>query len=132
MGCSCQDKTLLHLIRDLFLFPQDEGFEDSSVRRLRLLFNELTDPVPPSLDLAEQRVFYALADLYPAAFYRYKSDGMNLLEGEMAFIGEDTRVSKSMRRIELADESKAIPCMKGAAFFLYKEKERALDRDETV
>jgi len=57
---------------------------------------------------------------------------MNLLEGEMAFIGEDTRVSKSTRRIELADESKAISCAKGATFFFQKEKQRAYHREKTV
>jgi hypothetical protein len=57
---------------------------------------------------------------------------MNLLEGEMALIGEDTRVSKSMGRIELADESKAIPCAERAAFFFQKEKQRALGREKAV
>jgi hypothetical protein len=51
---------------------------------------------------------------------------VNLFKGEMTFIRKGAGVTKSARGIEPADESKTIPCMKGSAFLLQEEKERAL------
>ena len=132
MGCSCSDKVFLDILRDVSLLPQHEGLKDPGARRLRLSLYELTDPIPPSLDLKEQGVFKSLTDLHPSVSYGQKADGVNPFKGEMAFVGEDARVSKSPGGIEPADKSKTVPCMERTPLFLQKEKERPLGWKMTV
>ena len=57
---------------------------------------------------------------------------MDLFQGEMAFVGKPSRVSKSPGRIEPAEEAKTIAHMKGPGLFLQKEKQMAFDREMTA
>jgi hypothetical protein len=57
---------------------------------------------------------------------------MDPFKGEMAFVGEDPRVSKSSRGIEPADESKTVAFVKRPPLLLQEEKEGATHRKMAV
>src|SRR4030042_6544038 len=103
MGRSREDKSFLHLFGDVPLLSQYKGFENSRVRKLGLLLQEMTDMISPTFDLKEHRVFKSLTDFNPTVLYRQKSDGVNLLKGEMTLVREYPRVSKSVGGMKPAD-----------------------------
>src|SRR4030067_2426223 len=92
----------------------------------------MTEVIPPFLDSQKYGIFKALAHLDPHLLIGHESDGMNSFKGEAPFVGEDTRIMKSMRALEPAEKPEAVPHMEGPPLPLYKKEEMAFHRGVTV
>jgi hypothetical protein len=83
-------------------------------------------------DQVKERVLRAFSDFDPGGLPAQKSNGVNSFKRKIAFVGESARIVKSMRAVEFAPESKAIPHLEGSVLPLHKDQEPTFDREMLV
>lgn len=126
------DEKFFHLLRNISLFTQNQGLKDGGRGWPSLFLQEVTDMIPPGLDPQEDGIFKSLADFHPHLLLGEETDHMDSFKGEIAFIGEDARVMKSMGAIEFTEKPETISKMKGPVLLFSKKEETAFHRNVTV
>jgi len=118
---------LFDLLRNVSLLAQHEGFQNAGGGMARPLLKKPADLIPPAFHLEQERVSEPFADLHTGRFLEGESNGMNSVEGQVAFIGKPPGVMKSAGWIKSTPNPEAISRAKGLRFPLEEEEDAALD-----
>jgi hypothetical protein len=93
------------------------------------LLKKAADLIPPTFHVEQERVSEPFANLHTGRFLEGESNGMNSVEGQVAFEGESSRVMKSPGRIKPTPDPQAVPQAKGLHLVFEEEENAAPGRD---
>jgi hypothetical protein len=120
---------LFHLLRNVSLLTQHEGFQNAGGGVTCPLLKKEADPIPPTFHVEKEGISEPFANLHQCRFLEGESDGMNSVEGQVAFEGESSRVMKSPGWVKSAPDPQAVSQAKGFHLFFEEEEHAAPDRD---